>query len=93
MWQTNGSICVCCMDFAIGSNKSSVVQVSLCKLLFQAGRKLILLLGTLILLVCQGLIVAIIRVFNLEEEEHRGAGYALTVLFCLYAVVYAGAWV
>ncbi len=44
------------------------------------------------MLLVQALIVALIQVFNLEEEDNDAAGYALTGLFCVFAISYAASW-
>ena len=58
----------------------------------QVGRKALLLVYTMILLLLQALMTSLIQVFNLEEETNERVGYVLTVLLCACAMVYSASW-
>ena len=58
----------------------------------KVGRKALLLVGTVLLLLLQALMTSLIQVFNLEEETNEEVGYVLTVLFCACALLYSASW-
>lgn len=44
------------------------------------------------MLILQALMTSLIQIFKLEEEGNDIAGYILTALFSVYAMVYSGSW-